>query len=510
MPSLSPLQFTLRSKRDCFLDAEAVLEPLVVDSEQTVGSLYLPQVLQVAVNAEWKRRQFESRLAEVLCLPLLSSDSAVRVVCLVGRGDKNVFSNSACRLIGARVYRSLQSLRISRLTVHPDFLAQMEDSVVGLQAFAEGMRLASYRFILFKNNNKSESKHSILEEVIVPYSGSAMKRRFERALQRAEIFSTATATARDLVNTPSMDMHPKRLMEIARDLAVSGSGIRCRVYDRAEMERLGMHASLSVAQGSQHEPFFVHLSYRPPRSVKSRKKIALIGKAITFDSGGLNLKPGESMNDMKIDMAGSATVLGLFQALPQLQPPVEIHGLFIAAENMPGGSAYRPGDVVRVYDGTTVEVGNTDAEGRLTLADALSYTAKRIKPDAMVDLATLTGAVIIALGSDVTGVLGTDSKLITALRTAAEDAGEYVWQLPMHASYRDLLKSKIADIKNVGGRPAGAITAAQFLERFTQRVPWAHLDIAGPCYAERETRPDLPVGGTGWGVRTLLRYIEQL
>jgi len=210
---------------------------------------------------------------------------------------------------------------------------------------------------------------------------------------------------------------------------------------------------------------------------------------------------------MKIDMAGAAAVLGLFQALPSFAPNVEVHGIFLAVENMPSGRAYRPGDVVKAMNGNTIEVLNTDAEGRVTLADALSYAAT-LKPDAIIDLATLTGACVVALGEEVAGLMSNDAKLTDRLLHAAQDAGEELWQLPLFKPYQELIKSKVADIKNTGGRAAGTITAALFLSHFVGDIPWAHLDIAGPSYAEKETRPDVPFGGTGYGVRLLMRYLQ--
>mgnify|MGYP000207976890 CR=1 FL=1 len=245
------------------------------------------------------------------------------------------------------------------------------------------------------------------------------------------------------------------------------------------------------------------------RAKKTKKRIALVGKAVTFDSGGLSIKTGDGMMTMKMDMAGAASVLGVFQALPSLDLDIEVHGIFLAVENMPSGKADRPGDVVKAMNGTTIEVLNTDAEGRVTLADALSY-AMTLEPDAIIDLATLTGACVVALGEEVSGLLSSDQKLSDRLLAAAKEAGEGLWPLPLYEPYQELIKSKVADIKNIGGRAAGAITAALFLQHFVGKTPWAHLDIAGPAYAEKETRSDTPFGGTGHGVRTLLRYLQNL
>lgn len=269
-----------------------------------------------------------------------------------------------------------------------------------------------------------------------------------------------------------------------------------------------MGAYLGVAQGSLEPPRFIHLTYAPGR--RARRRVVIIGKGITFDSGGLDLKTADGMLRMKHDMAGAATVLGVFQALPRLRLPVEVHGLIAATENMPSGTAQRPGDIVRAMNGLTIEIGNTDAEGRLTLADAMSYAAREIKPTEMVELATLTGAIVIALGQGVTGLFATQDGLADRLLGASSAAGERMWRMPLHDEYKDGLKSEIADLNNVSSqRGAGAIVAALFMRDFTSGIPWAHLDIAGTAFSEREL-PLGPRGGTGVGVRTLLAYLTRV
>jgi leucyl aminopeptidase len=270
---------------------------------------------------------------------------------------------------------------------------------------------------------------------------------------------------------------------------------------------MGMHAALAVARGSVNPPVGVHLVYRPKQS---KKIVAVVGKAVTFDSGGLSLKPAKGMETMKIDMAGAASVVGLFKALADLKPNVTAHGIFLAVENMPSGSAYRPGDVVTAMDGTTIEILNTDAEGRVTLADALSYAVKQ-KPDMIIDLATLTGTCVSALGEDMAGLLTNNSRLGQKILLSAQETGESLWELPLFEPYADQIKSKIADIKNIGsGSGAGTITAAFFLRTFVGDIQWAHIDIAGPSYAEKESRPDVPHGGTGYGVRMLANFLQKI
>jgi leucyl aminopeptidase len=280
------------------------------------------------------------------------------------------------------------------------------------------------------------------------------------------------------------------------------------VLEQADCAKLAMGAYLGVAQGSQEPPKFIHLRYAPAR--RPRRRVAVVGKGITFDSGGLDLKPADGMLRMKDDRSGAAAVLGIFQALPQLKLPIEVHGLIAATENMPSGTAQRPGDIVRAMNGLTIEIGNTDAEGRLTLADALAYAAQETKPDEMIDMATLTGAVVIALGQGISGVFASDDGLARRVLAAAETAGERMWRLPLHEEYKDGIKSDVADLNNVSSqRGGGAIVAGLFMRDFTAGIPWAHLDIAGTAFTEREHALG-PKGATGAAVRTVLSYLSAL
>ncbi len=367
------------------------------------------------------------------------------------------------------------------------------------QAVVEGAILGSYHFDRYKREKNDKAVRDLL--VLAPDARRA--RQVSQGARRGEVFAAATWFARDLVNMPANDLNPTALARAATELARQ-RGLRVRVYDRAECEALGMGAFLGVAAGSEQPPRFVHLTYRPPG--RPRRTVALIGKGITFDAGGLDLKTAEGMLRMKNDMSGAAAVLGVMRALADLRPPVEVHGLVAATENMPSGSAIRPGDVLRAMNGTTIEVGNTDAEGRLTLADAICYAIRRIEPDEIIDVATLTGACVVALGPLCAGLFANDQALADRLRAAAEAAGERVWQMPLIDEYREFLKSEVADLNNVGPRGGGAITAGLFLKEFAGTTPWAHLDIAGPAFTEKDL-PLAPKGATGVAVRTLLTYL---
>ena len=311
--------------------------------------------------------------------------------------------------------------------------------------------------------------------------------------------------ARELVAAPPNSVTPSELANTAEALA-KDHGLELKVLERSDCEAKGMGSFLSVCQGSDMDPKFIHLTYRPSDAV--HKRLVLVGKGLTFDSGGYNLKVGAAQIDMmKFDMGGSAAVFGAMRAIAELQPAgVEVHMLVASCENMINGSAVHPGDIVTASNGTTIEINNTDAEGRLTLADALVY-ASELKPDAIVDLATLTGACVVALGDEIAGLWSGDDGLSEALESAASNAGEGLWRMPLHSSYRKGLKSLLADMKNTGPRPGGSITAALFLKEFVEAgIPWAHIDIAGTVWTDKG-RDLNPSGATGYGVRTLVNWV---
>jgi leucyl aminopeptidase len=311
------------------------------------------------------------------------------------------------------------------------------------------------------------------------------------------------AKARDLINEPAANMTPRRMEEEARALA-KAHGLTVDVLGPERCRELGMGMFLAVSQGSVEEPRFIHLSYKP---AGARKRVAIVGKGVTFDSGGLSLKPTESMVTMNTDMAGSAAVLGAMSVVAALRPDVPVHAVLGACENMPGGRAYKPSDVLTAYDGQTVEITNTDAEGRLVLGDVLAWAKDTLEPGAMVDVATLTGACMVALGHHTTGAFGPDGPCIDAVLAAAREAGEDVWRLPLTEAVKENLESSVADMKNSGERWGGAIAAAHFLHAFVGDVPWTHLDIAGPAHAGKE-RGYVTKGGTGVAVRTLVELVR--
>jgi leucyl aminopeptidase len=393
-----------------------------------------------------------------------------------------------------------------------DFLPMTRDDVV--ESAIIGVRLGTYTFKKHQSNNKDKKETTIeyvdlLESTYQSHSSSI--------IQKAESKVDGVCLARDLINEPPSVTTPSYLASFAKQLVSKYPSFSCDILTKKEMVDFGMNGLLGIAQGSYEEPKFIILRYQSPHQKKyatnknKQKTICIIGKGITFDSGGLSLKPSGSMETMKLDMSGGAAVLGIFHTLCTINPQVNVIGLIPATENMPGGRAIKPGDIVRAMNGKTIEILNTDAEGRIILADALSYAEKIIKPDIIIDVATLTGACVVALGEDYAGLFSNNNVLSESLKKAATNAGELLWQLPLPNEYKDSLKSTIADVKNItSSRYGGAITAALFLQEFVSNTTsWAHLDIAGPAFEEK-SHPMTPHGGTGFGVLTLLNYILNL
>ncbi|MBI4700743.1 MAG: leucyl aminopeptidase [Deltaproteobacteria bacterium] len=369
------------------------------------------------------------------------------------------------------------------------------------RAAAEGAVVGAYRFERVKTGERV-SKYPLDRVALLTRekAGADVRQQAELGQKVGE----SVCLARDLINTPPNELYPAALAEVAAKTCKE-SGLACTVLDHAAIKRKGMHLLDAVGRGSAHPPCFVHMKYRPPDKRKL-KRLVFVGKGLTFDSGGLCTKPAQGMEEMKGDMGGAANVIALMAAVAALRPAAEIHGLLACAENMPGGNAYRPGDIFGSLDGKKVEIINTDAEGRLALADALAY-GRELEPDLLLDNATLTGACVVALGPTVSGWFSNRPELGDSLRRAAEQAGEQIWQLPLVDDLRETLKSDWADIKHVGDRWGGSITAALFLQEFVGDVPWIHMDIAGPSLASK-AYDIYPKGGTGHGVLTYLRLID--
>jgi leucyl aminopeptidase len=458
----------------------------------------LDRVVAGQMSEVFEAERFEGKPGQLTHFYTAGRLPAKRVM-VVGLGARNAVTAESIRRAAAAALRRARDLGARAVSI--EVLGDRLPARQRAHAVVEGAILGTYTF----DRYKKEKTEKFVEELRVVEPEARRTSEVREGLQTGELFAQATWLARDLVNAPANEVHPSYLANAAQDIAREGK-LKIQVYDRAECEQMGMGAFLGVAAGSQQPPRFIHLTYVPRE--RAQKRVAVIGKGITFDSGGLDLKPAEGMLRMKDDMSGAAAVLGIMRALPLLRPPVEVHGLIAATENMPSGSAIRPGDILRAMNGTTIEIGNTDAEGRLTLADALSYAVERIKPDEMIDMATLTGACVIALGPLCSGVMTNNQALADRVIAAAEIAGERMWQLPLIDEYKDGFKSEVADLNNVGPRGGGAITAGLFIKEFAGDVPWVHVDIAGPAFTEKDL-PLAPKGGTGVAVRTLLTYLTR-
>ncbi len=445
-------------------------------------------------------QRFEGRIAEVADLHTGGRLAAKRIL-VVGLGPRGDCTAEMLRRAAAAAARRARDLGAASLVIPAlGTRAPGLGLAARVRATGEGVLLGLYRFDRYKEKRNGDRAVTALT-VLVP---SARDRGAAReGLRRAELAAEATCFARDLINEPANSVTATALAEAARAIARE-AGLRVRVLDRAACERMGMGAFLGVNRGSVEPPRFIHLTYVPRRP--ARRRIALVGKGITFDSGGLDLKTAEGMATMKGDMSGAAAVLGVLKVLPRLRPAVEVHGLIAATDNMPSGSATKPGDVLRAMNGKTIEVNNTDAEGRLTLADAIAYARKEVKPHEIVDIATLTGAAAVALGSLCAGAMSNHAALQARVLAAGERVGERLWPLPLIDEYREGLRSEVADLRNTGPRPGGAITAGLFIREFAGDTPWVHLDIAGAAFTDRDL-PYAPKGGVGFGARTLLEYV---
>ncbi|HXG06394.1 MAG TPA: leucyl aminopeptidase, partial [Nitrososphaera sp.] len=373
------------------------------------------------------------------------------------------------------------------------------------EAMTEGATLALYSFDKYKEPKEPTTK---VEEFSILLSSDSPK--FQSIADKAALVAEAVNFARDLGNLPPNDCAPAQLASTALSLAQE-HGMKARIIDRYELENMGMGGIVAVGKGSNNPPKLIILEYHGNTSDPQQKPYLLVGKAVTFDSGGISIKPGEKMDEMKFDKCGGCTVLAVMRAVASMKLAVNVVGIVPSVENMPSATSYRPGDIIRMYNGKTVEVLNTDAEGRMILADALAFGIATYNPKAVIDLATLTGAAVIALGSNVAAIVGTNKQLTERLRKLADKTGEKMWELPLYDEFHEQIKSTYADIKNVGGRPGGAITAAAFLSNFTNGTPWVHIDIAGTAWTQEGTyeKSYNPKGATGFGVRTLVKLLME-
>jgi leucyl aminopeptidase len=456
--------------------------------------LALEDALGGGLLSHLKVSEFDGKLEQQVDLPTFGRVKARRLL-IVGLGPKAEVDAARVRAALASAVRAAQSSTTKSIAL------VLPEPLPPLRAVGEGVVLGAYRFSRYFTGERKPKAE--LAKVSVLVSGKPTAEQ-KKQLELGVAVGHAVGIARDAVNEPPNELYPETLAQIAQGIGKE-HGFKVKVLDKKGILAAGMHLHYAVGQGSTNEPRFIHLSYVPK---KKKKKVVFVGKGLTFDSGGLCIKPAAGMGEMKSDMAGAAAVLGLMAAVGVTKPDIELHVLVGAAENMPDGSAYRPADVFSSLDGKTVEIINTDAEGRLVLADALAY-AVGLKPDVIVDAATLTGAALVALGKTCSAYYATDDKLASMLDAAAREAGESFWRMPLLEELSEQLKSDVADLKHTGDRWGGSITAALFLREFVGKVPWVHCDIAGPVLAER-ARGMYPKGGTGHAVLTFLHFVDRL
>ena len=489
-----PISATLSSSAPAKATADVLAVPVFSGRVLGPGGKALDAAIGGTLGSFMAEAGFEGKAEEVLAVPAgkLGANAAL----LVGLGDKKAVSANVLRRAAAAVVKRAPKAKTVATTLL-DAVPTGGDRAAAAQALAEGAALGAYKFLRYKQKSDAPALERF---VVLGKKDPAVQAGLDRGIAVAE----AVAWARDLVNEPAGAMTPSQLAEEARRAAEEG-GLEIEVLDEVEIENQGLGGLRGVSLGSDQPPRLVKLTYNPPG--KPTGTVALVGKGITFDSGGLSLKTAEGMETMKTDMSGAAAVIGTMSVLRRAGVKTKVIAFVPTTENMPGGRAIKPGDVLKIRNGKTVEVLNTDAEGRLILADGLSLAVEE-KPDAIIDLATLTGACVVALGMKIAGLMGNDDAWVGQVRDAADRVGEPMWPLPLPPEYRKDLDSEIADLKNITGtRGGGALTAGLFLSEFAGDIPWAHLDIAGPARASSDDGY-IAKGGTGFGVRTLVEVLS--
>jgi leucyl aminopeptidase len=486
-------RFSYSSASPAEVDADVLVLPVFEGPEAGPG---VKEIKGLDLMEAYRDAKLTGKRGETLRVPSFGAVKANGVL-LLGLGKRSEATPERLRRAIGRIAGSLAKQgRIA--TTLPQALPRAGEEAV--QATAEGLLLGSYRFDRYKTSHNG-SAPAVLGDVVILGGARSDARSAKRALDRAQVVCESVAWARDLVNTPALEATPDYLAKQAQRMAKE-VGLKVKVWKKPELERGGMGGILGVGRGSANDPRMIELEYN---GAGSAQPIAISGKGITFDSGGLSIKDAKNMETMKCDMAGAAAMLATMRTIALLKPRVNVIAAIPSSENMPGGSSIRPGDILRHRGGKTSEVLNTDAEGRLILADSLAYLAEK-EPRVIIDAATLTGACMVALGEQITGVMGNDRTLIRDIVAAGDRVGEPAWELPLFHDYRSQIESNVADVKNIGDRWGGAITAALFLEEFVGDVPWVHLDIAGPAFADR-AGDYTPKGGTGVPVRMLVEYI---
>ncbi len=418
-------------------------------------------------------------------------------ILVAGLGPRHKITHESLRITSGKIAKKISEIGLDEYSlVIPNNLPV--NGKITTSAIVEGAKLSLYSFDKYKKEKKSKSPNLTI---------LSSDQKISSITSKADTVSNGVIYTREIANLPPNECNPAQLAGLAKSLS-SKNKLKCVVLSKSELKQKGFGGITAVGQGSRNEPKLIVLEYN---GKKGDKPIVLVGKAVTFDTGGISIKPADKMDEMKFDKCGGCTVLGIMKAASELELPVNLVGIIPSVENMPGGESYRPGDIIKLYDGKTAEILNTDAEGRLILFDALSYGIKTYKPKEIIDFATLTGACIVALGANVAGLISNNKKITDKLAKSSQSTGEQVWQLPINDDYMDMIKSDYADIRNTGpGRVAGTITAAAFLANAVGTTPWAHFDIAGTAWVQGGSKEKSynPKGATGFGVRLILDYLS--
>ena len=459
-------------------------------SSQALG---LEKTVSKAVKQSIK--EIEGSLGKISIINTLGKLPAERIL-LVGLGKE--ITQDTFRFAAGKIALKAKEIGVSEFSVIIP-KSHVHNPLISVAQIIEGIKMSLFAF----DNYKSEKSKKAPELTLLVSNSTKIR----KAISDAEKVADAVIFTKGIANMPPNDCAPATLATIAKTIAKNK--MKCTIISKSELKKRGFGGITAVGQGSKNEPKLIILEHNGGR--RGEKPIVLVGKAVTFDTGGISLKPGDKMDEMKFDKCGGCTVLGIMKAVSELKLKQNIVGIVPSVENMPGGEAYRPGDIIKLYSGKTAEILNTDAEGRLILADALTYGEKKYSPKAIIDFATLTGACIIALGTNVAGMVTNDDKLGNKFKQASDNSAEAIWQLPLNEDYMKMIKSEVADIKNMGiGRAAGTITAAAFLKEATEKTPWIHFDIAGVAWTQIATKekPYNPRGATGFGVRLVLDYLN--
>ncbi|NJK77785.1 MAG: leucyl aminopeptidase [Nanoarchaeota archaeon] len=444
-------------------------------------------------------RDMRGEFGKISVIPIIGT-STQRIL-LAGLGKKEKITNDTIRFVSGKIAQKAKELRLQEFTIiaPPESLAE---SVSSVSQIVEGCKMSLYKFEKYKSK-----KENIIPNltILIPKS-----EKISKAIKTADVISEGVIYTKSIANLPPNECTPTTLANFASVIA-KNNNMKCNIISKNDLKKRGFGGITAVGQGSKNEPKLIILEHN--LGAKNEKPVVLVGKAVTFDTGGISLKPSEKMDEMKFDKCGGCTVIGIMKVVSELKLPINVVGIIPSVENMPGGEAYRPGDIIKLYNGKTAEILNTDAEGRIILSDALSYGEKQYSPKAIIDFATLTGACIIALGTNIAGMISNNERLAEMITKSSKRTAEEVWNLPLNDDYMDMIKSDVADMKNVGiGRAAGTITAAAFLRNAIENTPWVHIDIAGVAWTQVATKekPYNPKGATGFGVRLILDYLQNI